>query len=230
MDVQDQEEREEFLKGVRKYVFIRHLITYIIVFGSGTLSGWFLYIFLYRLYGEFYNIIWFILFSILFIILINIVLQQFLSFYHLPKHILDILDRTGFEIIRNRRFLFFYNTKLKPTPNSWIKVGIKASYFPLTELRYESYRIRILSSKLCSSNDPLYNAMIKKITEKNLLSLSNLNENKLITYRKSSSGLRINIECSPEELLSRLMIVGKAIREWESAINRLAEYSIKPNN
>jgi hypothetical protein len=231
MDEKDINEKDEFMKGVRKYVAVRHAITYVLVFGLGLTFAWIFYFLLIYWFGEiFYNIFWFISFSILFIILINIVLQQFLSFYHLPKHILDILDRTGFTIERRRRFIIFYDTKLRPTPNSWIKVGIKASYFPLTELRYELYRIGIETSKLCESDDPLYYRIMKKIIEKNLLSLSDMNENKLIAYRKHPSGLKINIECGPEELLSRLMIVGKAIREWENAINKLADLAtgIKP--
>ena len=62
------------------------------------------------------------------------------------------------------------------------------------------------------------------------VAISEVNENKLIAYRKHPSGLKINIECGPEELLSRLMIVGKAIREWENAMNKLADLAtgIKP--
>ena len=228
MNLEDNEETEEFSKGVRRYMALRHTITYILVFGLGISYAFFLYYILnYWFASYFSHIFWLIIFSVLCVIITNIILQQFLSFYHLPKHLLDILDRTGFTIIRKRRFIFFYHTKLEPTSNSWIKVGIKASYFPLTELRYESYRIRIISSKLCESTDPLYASIMKKIIEKNLLSQSNDKRNKLLSYRKSYPGIKINIECSPEELLSRLLIVGKAIREWENAINRLADFSIK---
>ncbi|MHA1310755.1 MAG: hypothetical protein ACTSQO_07465 [Candidatus Helarchaeota archaeon] len=228
MSHEDLDEKKEFSRGVRRYVAIRHSFTYILVFGLGLSTAYLLTYFLNYWYPKvFNNIVWFILFSFIFIILINISFQQFLSFYHLPKHILDILDRTGFPIERKKRFIFFYDTKLKPTPDSWIKVGIKASYFPLSELRYETYLINIQSSKLCEGNDPLYTLIMKKIIEKNLLSLSDGNKNKPVVYRKHSPGIRINIDCFPEELLSRIMIVGKAIREWESAINKLADFSIK---
>ncbi|MHA1250886.1 MAG: hypothetical protein ACTSRP_12915 [Candidatus Helarchaeota archaeon] len=230
MSLEDLEEKQEFLEGVRRYVAIRHILTYILVFGLSISIGWAIYYLLnYWFNGIFQNILWFIVISFVFVILINISFQMFLSFYHLPKHLLNILDRTGFIIVRKRRFLFFYDTKLRPTPNSWIKVGIKASYFPFTELRYDTYRVNIQSSKLCEGYDPLYTLIMKKIIEKNLLSFTDGNEKKLVTYRKHSPGIRINIECGPEELLSRLMIVGKAIREWEAAINRLAEFSIKAN-
>ncbi|MHA1270140.1 MAG: hypothetical protein ACTSPY_10170 [Candidatus Helarchaeota archaeon] len=231
MSLEDIEEKKEFSKGVRRYVAIRHVITYIIVFGVGLGSAWMLYHLLnYWFNSVFSNILWYIIFGFLFILAINIAFQQFLSFYHLPKHILDILDRTGFPIERKRWFVFFYKTKLIPTSNSWIKVGIKASYFPLSELRYESYRVKITSSKLCEGYDPLYTLIMKKIIEKNLLSISDGNKKRPVVYRKGSPGIRINIECGPEEVLSRVMIVGKAIREWESAINKLAEFSVKMSN
>ncbi|MHA1143325.1 MAG: hypothetical protein ACTSRW_01170 [Candidatus Helarchaeota archaeon] len=164
------------------------------------------------------------------IIGMNLFLQWWSRFYPIPYVLLDRVQRAGFILKRPRLLFFFRRTRVcLPKKDSYFKVGVRVRYFPFMELKY-GCKITIISKALCDVNDSVLFNLVKKIAEKNFISFEHekevRKEDGRIKIRKKKGMVRFKAVCNPEEAISQMMQMGKAIREFEDAKIRLVEMAL----
>lgn len=225
--ISDDEEINNFLKGLRRYITARAMVIYIIVSIATVTFGFaFYYLFFYILPPP-YEILMFILLTIAFVVGLNVLLQRSLLIHHLPPYTLDIVKKAGFKIETFKIYFIFNRAKVYPTSNTYIKIGLLVGYIPFTEVRFRSYKISLTSGKLCEKDDLLGSLIVQKIAERNLLAWDLNGDSKRVgVTRKKMGGLRFKTICLPEEVTSRLLQMGKAIREWERALEKIAQLAL----
>ncbi|MHA1264187.1 MAG: hypothetical protein ACTSRS_03040 [Candidatus Helarchaeota archaeon] len=220
------EDVQKFLNGLRKYITLRAVAIYIIVAIATVGFGISFYYLIYALLPPPYEDIIFTIVLITFIVGLNVILQRSLLIHHLPPYTLDIVKKAGFKIKEFRPFIF-KRANVYPTPSTYIRIGLIVGYLPFTELRFRSYTISLTSGKLSDKDDLLGSLIVKKIAEKNLVAWDRKSESKRTGFtRKKIGGLRFKTVCLPEEVTSRLLQMGKAIREWEKAIQKVADFAL----
>ncbi|MFX1294427.1 MAG: hypothetical protein ACFFD2_06180 [Promethearchaeota archaeon] len=223
----DDEELRNFLKGLRRYITARALAIYIIVIGATIAFEFIFYFAFYSILPSSYKVIILIVVMICFFIGLNILLQRSLLIHHLPPYTLDIVKKAGFKIKESKVRFIFRRANVYPTPNTYIRIGLLVGYVPFMEWRFGSYKISLTSRKLCDKNDLLGALIVKEIAEKNLLAWDMKSDSKRVgVTRKKIGGLRFKTICLPEEVTSRLMQMGKAIREWEKALEKIAQFAL----
>ncbi|NVM27609.1 MAG: hypothetical protein HWN65_02100 [Candidatus Helarchaeota archaeon] len=223
----DDEELSLFLKGLRRYITARALLIYIFIGGATVAFGLIYYYSLYLLLPSIHRDYFFILIMIGFIVGLNVVFQRSLFIHHLPPYTLDIIKKAGFKIHPFKHLLFFNRAKVYPTRNTYIRIGLIVGYLPFFELRFKSYKISLQSGKLAEKSDLLGTHIVRKIAEKNLIGWDEKSDSKRVGLtRKKMGGLRFKTICLPEEMTGRLLQMGKAIREWEKSLEKIAEYAV----
>ncbi|MHA1277880.1 MAG: hypothetical protein ACTSQI_18090 [Candidatus Helarchaeota archaeon] len=224
---EEDEEVQKFLRGLRRYITLRAVVIYIIVLCATVIFGVIFYYVFYAFLSPSYALGIFILVLVGFIVGLNVLLQRSLLIFHLPPHTLDIVKKAGFRIKEFKIKFIFKRANVYPTTHTPIRIGLLVGYIPFTELRFKSYRISLTSGKLCDRKDLLGALIVKKIAEKNLLAwdMEGGTERAGVT-RKKLGGLRFKTICLPEEVTGRLMQMGKAIREWEKALEKIAEFAL----
>ncbi len=221
------EEVKKFLKGLRRYITLRALAIYIIVATATVAFGFMFYYLFYIFLPPTYDLVIFILVLIGFIVGLNVLLQRSLLISHLPPYTLDIAKKAGFKIKEFKIKFIFRRANVYPTPNTYIRIGLIVGYLPFTELRFRSYRVSLTSGKLCDKHDLLGSLIVKEIAEKNLLAWDKEGGSERVgVTRKKLGGLRFKTICLPEEVTGRLMQMGKAIREWEKALGKVAKFAL----
>ncbi|MFX1453099.1 MAG: hypothetical protein ACFFCM_19850, partial [Promethearchaeota archaeon] len=90
-------------------------------------------------------------------------------------------------------------------------------------MRKGTCKINMISKKLCDATDPICSKIAQDIAEKNLLAWKNPEASRKARVVNKMGGLRFMTSCSPEEAISRLFQMSKAIKEWEAAISKLSE-------
>jgi hypothetical protein len=225
-EYEDDEDIRNFVQGLRRYITLRAVAIYIIV-GAATLSfGIAFYYLLYSLLPPNYEDVIFMGVMIIFVVGLNIILQRSLLIRHLPPYTLDIVKKAGFKIKEFRRFIF-KRANVYPVPQIYIRIGLIVGYLPFTELRFRSYKISLTSGKLSDKDDLLGSLIVQRIAEKNLIAWDADSDSKRVgVTRKKIGGLRFKTICVPEEVTGRLLQMGKAIREWERAIQRVANFAL----
>jgi hypothetical protein len=223
----DDEELNNFLKGLRRYITARAIAIYIIV-GIATVAFAFAFYYLFFfILPPPYELLMFILLMVAFVVGLNVLLQRSLLIHHLPPYTLDIVKKAGFKIEAFKIYFIFNRAKVYPTPNTYIKIGLLVGYVPFTEVRFRSYKISLTSGKLCEKDDLLGSLIVQKIAERNLLSWDLKSDSKRVgVTRKKMGGLRFKTICLPEEVTGRLLQMGKAIREWERALDKVAQFAL----
>ncbi|MHA1376901.1 MAG: hypothetical protein ACTSRG_00840 [Candidatus Helarchaeota archaeon] len=225
----ENSEFKEFPRKIRNYLIKRCVIIYFIVAGTSIGLG-----FLFsELISPFVKkeLIPLVLSLIIagFVIGINLVLQMWSKYYPLPKELQKLIQKAGFKVGKKKfyHFRFFRRTQIFPTEEIYIKIGLEVKYFPFLELKRGTCRINMISKKLCSANDPISKNIVQNIAEKNLLAWKNDQSTRKARVKARvvdwRGGLNFKTSCSPEEAISRMMQMGKAIREWENAISKISE-------
>ena len=223
----DDEEVQKFLKGLRRYITARAIAIYIIVGAATVAFGFAFYYFLFAILPPTYDILIFCLLMVAFVVGLNILLQRSLLIHHLPPYTLDIVKKAGFKISAFKIYFIFNRARVYPTPNTYIRIGLLVGYVPFTEVRFRSYKISLTSGKLCEKDDLLGSLIVQKIAERNLLSWDLKGDSKRVgVTRKNLGGLRFKTICLPEEVTSRLFQMGKAIKEWEKALEKIAQFAL----
>jgi hypothetical protein len=222
----EDEEIGNFLKGLRRYITARAIAIYIIV-GGATVAFGFIFYYFFNALIPVYGVWLFILIMIGFIVGLNVLLQRSLLIYHLPPYTLDIVKKAGFKIREFKIHFIFNRANVYPTPNIYIRIGLLVGYLPFTELRFKTYKISLTSAKLCDKDDLIGSLIVRKIAERNLLAWDMKSDSKRVgVTRKQIGGLRFKTICLPEEVTGRLLQMGKAIREWERAIEKLSQLAL----
>jgi hypothetical protein len=222
----EDEEIGNFLKGLRRYITARAIAIYIIV-GGATVAFGFIFYYFFNTLIPVYGVWLFILIMIGFIVGLNVLLQRSLLIYHLPPYTLDIVKKAGFKIREFKIYFIFNRANVYPTPNIYIRIGLLVGYLPFTELRFKTYKISLTSAKLCDKDDLIGSLIVRKIAERNLLAWDMKSDSKRVgVTRKQIGGLRFKTICLPEEVTGRLLQMGKAIREWERAIEKLSQLAL----
>ncbi|TFG05890.1 MAG: hypothetical protein EU536_00670 [Promethearchaeota archaeon] len=223
---EEDEEIRKFVRGLRRYITLRAVLIYIIV-GIATVGfGFTFYYLLYALLPPSYEDLIFALLMVAFVVGLNLVLQRSLLIHHLPPYTLDIVKKAGFRV-REFRHLVFKRAVVYPTPNIYIRIGLIVGYLPFSELRFRSYTVSLTSGKLSDKDDLLGSLIVQKIAEKNLVAWDKESESKRTGFtRKKIGGLRFKTICLPEEVTGRLLQMGKAIREWERSIEKIANIAL----
>ena len=222
-------ELKQFPRKIRNYLIKRCTIIYIVVGSVSVLLG-FLFNDLISPHID-PDLIPVVLTLIIagFVLLINLFLQWWVKYYPMPKEIQNLIKMAGFKIGKRKfyHFRFFRRTMIYPTEEIYIKIGLKVKYFPFLELRRGFYEISMISKKLCSASAPISKKIVQDIAEKNLLAWKQDESTRkarvkarVINWR---GGLRFKTACSPEEAISRLIQMGKAIREWEKAVLKISQ-------
>ncbi len=225
--IEYDEEVLHFLNGLRRYITARALAIYIIVGGATVAFGFIFYYFLYWILPPIYSLLFFILIMIGFTVGLNVLLQRSLLIYHLPPYTLDIAKKAGFKIDEFKIHFIFKRANIYPTSNIFIRIGLLVGYIPFTELRFKSYKMSLTSEKLCEKTDLLGSLIVKEIAERNLLAWDMESDSKRVgVTRKKIGGLRLKTICLPEEVTGRLMQMGKAIREWQKALEKVAHFAL----
>ncbi len=216
-----------FLKGLRRYIAARSLAIYIIVAIATVAFGIIFYYFMYWILPPPYALIMFILILIGFIVGLNVLLQRSLLIHHLPPYTLEIAKKAGFKIVEFKINFIFKRANVYPTPNTFIRIGLLVGYIPFMEWRFKSYKISLTSKKLCEKEDLMGALIVQEIAERNLLAWDSKGDGKRVgVTRKKISGLRFKSICLPEEVTGRLMQMGKAIRQWERALGKIAKFAL----
>lgn len=222
---EEDDEVQNFLKGLRRYITLRAIVIYIIV-GGATVGFGFIFYYLLGLLPQPFNILLYILVMIGFVVGLNVLLQRSLLIHHLPPYTLDIVRKARFKI-SEVKYLIFRRAIVYPTPNTYIRIGLIVGYLPFFELRFRSYKISLTSAKLSDKDDLLGSLIVRRIAEKNLVAWDQKSDSKRKGFtRKKIGGLRFKTICLPEEVTGRLLQMGKAIREWEKAIEKIAEIAL----
>lgn len=222
-------ELKEFPRKIRNYLIKRCTIIYFIVGGASTALGFLFSEILAPHVSE--KLIPLVLTLIIagFVIVINLFLQMWSKYYPLPKELQDLIQTAGFKVAKKKfyHFRFFRRTQIFPTEETYMKIGLEVKYFPFLELKRGTCKINIVSMKLCSAYDPISKNIVRTIAEKNLLGWKEDESSRkarvkarVINWR---GGLKLKTTCSPDEAISRLMQMGKAIREWENAIIKISK-------
>jgi len=223
----DDEELSNFLKGLRRYITARAVAIYIIVAIATVAFAFAFYYLFFFLLPPPYELLSFILLMIAFVVGLNVLLQRSLLIHHLPPYTLDIVKKAGFKIQTFKIYFIFNRARVYPTPNTYIRIGLLVGYVPFTEVRFRSYKISLTSGKLCEKDDLLGSLIVQKIAERNLLGWDLKGDSKRVgVTRKSLGGLRFKTICLPEEVTGRLLQMGKAIREWERALDKIAQFAL----
>lgn len=226
-EYEDDEEVLNFLKGLRRYITARALAIYIIIVGATVAFGFVFYYLLYEFLPPTLETLIFILVMIGFVVGLNVILQRSLLIHHLPPYTLDIVKKAGFKISEVRHIIF-KRANVYPTARTFIRIGLIVGYLPFFELRFKSYKVSLTSSKLSDKDDLLGSLIVRRIAEKNLVAWDEKSDSKRTGFtRKKIGGLRFKTICVPEEVTGRLLQMGKAIREWEKAIEKIAEFAIR---
>ncbi|NVM54914.1 MAG: hypothetical protein HWN66_14515 [Candidatus Helarchaeota archaeon] len=230
-DAYEDEEVRNFLKGLRRYITSRAIVIYIIVAGATVAFGFIFYYLVYYLFAalphQILSDLIFILIIVGFVIGLNLLLQRSLLIHHLPPYTLDIVKKAGFKIKEFKQYFIFKRANVYPTPNTFIRIGLIVGYVPFLELRFKSYKISLRSSKLSDKDDLLGSIIVKRIAEKNLVAWDQNSDSKRTGFtRKKIGGLRFKTICLPEEVTGRLLQMGKAIREWEKSIQKIANVAL----
>lgn len=217
-------ELKQFPHKIRNYLIKRCTIIYIIVGGVSIFLG-FIFKNLISITDPNLASLELILIIAGFVIGINLFLQWWSRFYPLPKELQDLIKRAGFKIGKRKfyHFRFFRRTQIYPTENIYIKIGLEVKYFPFLELRKGYCKINMISRKLCLPTDPICGKLVQDIAEKNLLAWENEKNSRKASVVNRLGGLRFTTSCSPDEAISRLFQMGKAIKEWESAISKISQ-------
>ncbi len=219
------EEVLKFLKGLRRYITLRAIAIYIIV-GGATVAFGFIFYYLAYSFLPLYADLTFILIMIGFVVGLNVILQRSLLIHHLPPYTLEIVKKARFKIREVRQFIF-KRANVYPTSTIFIRIGLIVGYLPFFELRFRSYKMSLTSAKLSDKDDLLGSLIVRRIAEKNLLAWDQESESKRKGFtRKKIGGLRFKTICLPEEMTGRLLQMGKAIREWEKAIEKIANIAL----
>ena len=222
----EDEEVQNFLKGLRRYITLRAIAIYIIVGGATVAFGFVFYHLIYALLPPTYGAMTFILVMIGFVVGLNVLLQRSLLIHHLPPYTLDIVKKAGIKI-KEVRHLIFKRANVYPAPNMYIRIGLVVGYLPFFELRFKSYKMSLTSAKLSDKEDLLGSLIVRRIAEKNLVAWDQNSDSKRRGFsRKKIGGLRFKTICLPEEMTGRLLQMGKAIREWEKAIEKIADIAL----
>ena len=225
-------EIKQFPRKIRNYLIKRCTIIYFIVGGASTLLGFLFYDLISEQINP--NLVPFVLALIIagIALAINLGLQAWSRLYPLPKELQDLIKRAGFKIAKRKlfHFRFFRRTQIHPTEEIYIKIGLEVKYFPFLELRRGTCKVNMISKKLCSASDPICGKIVQNIAEKNLLSWKNDESSRKARVKARvvnwKGGLKFKTTCTPEEAISRLMQMGKAIREWERAVNKISQMAI----
>ena len=221
----DDIETRLFARKIRNYLIKRCVIIYIVVGAASILLGFLFFDLISPLFHQ--DLVSLILSFIVvaFVVGINLFLQWWSRFYPLPKELQDLIRRAGFKIGKRKfyHFRFFRRTLIYPTEDTYIKIGLEVKYFPFLELKRGFCKISMISRNLCFEDDPIPRKIVQDIAEKNLLSWKNKETGKKTRVISRKGNLRFKTSCNPEEAISRLMQMGKAIREWERAIERISE-------
>jgi len=223
----EDEDVKKFLSGLRRYITARALAIYGIVVCATAIFGVIFYHLFYAILPPPYEFLIFILTLVGFVVGLNVLLQRSLLIYHLPPYTLDLVKKAGFKIREFKIKFIFRRANVYPTPNTPIRIGLIVGYVPFMEWRFGSYKISLTSGKLCDKHDLLGSLIVKEIAEKNLLAwdMEGGSERVGVT-RKKIGGLRFKTVCLPEEMTGRLMQMGKAIREWEKALEKIAKFAL----
>jgi hypothetical protein len=223
----EDEEVKNFLKGLRRYITARALAIYIIVGGATVAFGFMFYYLFYGFLPLTYALIIFILVLIGFIVGLNLLLQRSLLIHHLPPYTLDIAKKAGFKIREFKIYFIFRRANVYPTPNTYIRIGLLVGYVPFMEWRFKSYKISLTSRKLCDKYDLMGSLVVKEIAERNLIAWDKEGGGERVgVTRKKIGGLRFKTVCLPEEVTGRLMQMGKAIKQWEKALEKIAQFAL----
>ncbi|MHA1297933.1 MAG: hypothetical protein ACTSO9_00650 [Candidatus Helarchaeota archaeon] len=225
----EDQEIKEFPRKIRNYLIKRCTIIYFIVGGASTGLGFLFSQIISPFFSKELLPIILTLIIVGFVIGINLILQMWSKYYPLPKELQDLIQKAGFKVGKKKfyHFRFFRRTRIYPTEETYIKIGLEVKYFPFLELKRGTCRINMISRKLCSANDPISRNIVQNIAEKNLLAWKNDESSRKARVKARvvnwKGGLSFKTSCSPEEAISRLMQMGKAIREWENAILKISE-------
>ena len=217
-DLKEDKELEEFPKKIRNYMITRVILVYIIVAAIGIFLGWIFWFNLQKAFPQFPEItLWTWPFLIAVVIGLNLFFQWWSRFFIIPNFLLKRFQELGFDIRHPRRFKILRRTRVcVPKKNSYFKVGVEVKYFPFLEFRQRYYRIAIISVALCHETEALCVKLVQDIAEKNLMGTKN-----------KKGFLHFKTTCSPEEAVGRMMQMGKAIREWENAKEKLSNMAVR---
>ena len=217
-DLKQDVELEEFPKKIRNYMIKRVILIYIVVGASGAFLAWLLWVNLGIFFPEFPELgLWTWPFLIGVVISMNLFFQWWSRFFIIPNFLLERFENAGFLIKHPRRFKVLRRTRIcVPKKQSYFKVGVEVRYFPFFEFRNGHYKIAIISVPLCNESEALCKKLVNDIAEKNLLGV--LNEKPILRFKTT---------CSPEEAVGRMMQMGKAIREWENAKEKISNMAVR---
>ncbi len=214
-----------FPRKIRNYLIMRVTIIYIIVGGVSILMGFAFDDLISTSFDPNIGPLVLTLIIIGFVFGINLSLQAWTQFYPFPKELEDLIKRAGLKVRKKKfyQFGFFRRTRIYPTENTFIKIGLEVKYFPFLELRKGTCKINMITQKLCDASDPICSRIVQDIAEKNLLAWKNPNEIRKARVVNKLGELHFKTSCSPEEAISRLFQMSKAIKEWEAAISKISK-------